>query len=71
MNAPTIESPEDGFAVVAALIRVEHGPRCPELREWRRRAAVLDRAASGNGSARAEARAIVRAWARSAEEARA
>ncbi|MFF5261324.1 hypothetical protein ACFY4C_20470 [Actinomadura viridis] len=67
MNALTIESLEDGFAVVAAMIRIEHGPDCPELGEWRRRAAVLDRAATGDGAARAEAQAIVRAWGRPAE----
>jgi hypothetical protein len=43
------ESLPDVLRATAALIRMHHGPRCPDAAVWRARAVLLDAAADGRG----------------------
>lgn len=43
------ETLPDMLRATAALIRMHHGPRCPDVAMWRGRAVLLDAAADGRG----------------------
>jgi hypothetical protein len=46
----------DALRVAAALIRIEHGPGCPDFARWRKDALLLERVADDpEGSERGEA----------------